>query len=331
MAAADGAGKDTEESAGFAGLASGLSLIFGFHAQCLAPMTEQCLRIALGSTFCRIGDIDYNLAQIADFAEQARRSEAHILLTPEMSVTGYGSYPEVVLLAECAGEGPVYGGLAAITRKTGVTIAAGFVERLGHGPGISHYVVFPGGEFVVQRKFRVTPYESPLVSALARHPHGEAVPEKLDFNVLHFPTFEIEGVRSAVVICADSGIAGLQDYFDTLGVRAVFAPVGAGGDVKERVRSADLCTEEGRERYQRALEKAWFPGAGGVFECIMHRRAVAAVNQTGWDGRSYAHIGDGSVISPRGEMPVVLSGVPNLDFQRPAFRVGSIPLAHFEA
>ena len=293
-------------------------------------MSEPSLGIALGSTFCRIGDIGYNLGQIADFAEQAKQTAAHILLTPELSVTGYGSYPEVVALAENPGDGPVYEGLARIASQTGVIIAAGFVERHGHGPGISQYVVFPGGEFVVQRKFRVTPYESPLVSALAAYPGGEPVPEQLDFGALCFPTFEIEGLKCALVICADAGIEGLPNHFDTLGVRVVFAPVGAGGDVKERVRTSDLCSDEGRKKYLHALEKAWFPGAGSVFECITHRRAVAAVNQMGWDGRRYAHIGDGSVISPRGEMPVILSGVPNLDFQRPAFRVGRIPLAHFE-
>ena len=293
-------------------------------------MTEPCLGIALGSTFCRIGDLSYNLAQIAQFAHQAKQASSHILLTPELSVTGYGPYPEVVALAEVAGDGPAYQGLASIARSTGVAIAAGFVEKHGHGPGISHYVVFPSGEFTVQRKFRVTPFEFPLVSALAAHSPGEEVPEKLPFEELSFPVFELQGIRCAVVICADFGIVELQDYFDTLGVQALFGPTGAGGNVDERVRTSDLSSPEGCEKYLAALEKAFFPKAKGVFECITHRRALAAVNQTGWDGRKCAHIGDGSVVSPRGEMPVVICGVPNLDFQRPAFGAGNIPLSHFK-
>lgn len=292
--------------------------------------SEKNLGIAIGSTFCRIGDIDYNLAQIAGFAEQAKQASAHILLTPELSVTGYGPYPEVVALAEIPGEGPVYKGLASIAKSTGVVIAAGFVERHAHGPGISHYVVFPNGEMIVQRKFRTTPFEFPLVSVLSDFPQGREIPEKLDFNRLSFPTFEIEGLKCAVVICADAGIENLQDHFDTLGVRVMFGPVGAGGDPKDRVRTSDLKTVEGRGKYMAALEKAYFPKAKGVFDCIMHRRAVAAVNQTGWDGRKCAHIGDGNIVSPRGEMPVVMCGVPNLDFQRPAFGAGSIPLSHFD-
>ena len=292
-------------------------------------MVEQSLNIALGSTFCRIADVDHNLAQIAAFANQASQAAAHILLTPELSVTGYGPYPEVVALAETPGEGPIYEGLVLIAKRTGIVIAAGFVEAHHHGPGISHYVVFPDGDFFVQRKYRVTQFESPLVSALATYPRGEAVPEKLDFRALSFPTFKIRGIRCALAICADCGIEALHDHLDTLGVRVLFAPTGAGGDVKDRVRTSDLLSAEGREKYRRALEKTFFPPAKSVFDSILHRRVVAAVNQTGWDGRECAHIGDGSIISPRGEMPLLICGVPNLDFQRPAFGVGSIPLAHF--
>jgi len=292
-------------------------------------MTEPSIGIALGSTFCRIGDVEYNLGQIADFAEQARRAASHILLTPELSVTGYGPYAEVVALAEIPGEGPVYEGLAKIAKRNGMAIAAGFVEKHGHGPGISHYVVMPGGEFHVQRKYRVTPFEFPLVPVLESLPPGKPVPEKLSFEVLKFPVFEIQGLQCVVVICADAEIENLHDYFDTLGVQVVFAPAGAGGDVKERVRMSDLNIAEGRAKYLDALEKAYWPPAKGIFDCITHRRALACINQTGWDGRKCAHIGDGNVVSPRGEIPVMLCGVPNLDFQRPAFGAGSIPLSHF--
>ena len=293
-------------------------------------MSQQTLGIALGSTYCRIGDMGHNLAQIANFAELARLAHSHILLTPELSVTGYGPYPEVAALAEAAGDGPAYKALATISKRSSVIISAGFVERHDHGPGISHYVVFPDGNFLVQRKFRVTPFESPLNSALASHPHGEPVPEKQDFSLLSFPTFEIEGLKCAVVICADFGIENLHAHFDALGVKVIFLPTGAGGNVKERARTADLSTPEGRERYAHVLHKGYFPSPKSILDCVTHRRAVAAVNQTGWDGRKCSHIGDGSVISPRGEMPVFLYGMQNLDFQRPAFGAGHIPLEHFE-
>jgi len=293
-------------------------------------MSGKYIGIALGSTYCRIGDLHYNLAQIADFADQAREARSHALLTPELSVTGYGPYPEVVALAEKAGEGPAYEGLAAIAKKSGVILVAGFVERHDHGPGISHYVVFPGGEFLVQRKVRVTPFESPLVSINPAFPPGRDVPEKLDFGLLNFPTFEIQGLKCAVVICADFGIERLHDYFDTLGVRVVFMASGAGGNVNERVRVCDLLTPEGLEKYRGVFEKAFFPKPADFMTSVTHRRAVVGLNQTGWDGRKCSHIGDGGIITPRGEMAAFLYGMHNLDFQRPAFSAGRIPVEHFE-
>jgi predicted amidohydrolase len=292
-------------------------------------MSEDYIGIAVGSTFCRIGDLQYNLAQIGTFAEQARRAGSHVLLTPELSATGYGPYPEVVNLAEKAGEGAIYEGLAKIVKKTGVIVAAGFTERHDHGAGISHYVVFPGGSFVVQRKYRVTPFENPLVSRFPTHPQGVDVPEKLDFAALKFPTFQIQGLICALAICADACIENLQDHFDTLGVRLMLGPSGAGGDVNERVRSADLLTPDGLEKYKRALDKHFFPSRQTFLDCLMRRRALAAVNQSGWDERKCSHLGDGAVIAPTGEMPVFIYGIPNLDYQRPAFGAGRIPLAHF--
>lgn len=292
-------------------------------------MTAKSIGIALGSTFCRVGDLDFNLAQIAHFAEQACKAGSHILLTPELSATGYGPYPEVTGLAETAGSGPAYNGLAAIAGRSGVAIAAGFVEKHEHGPGISHYVVFPSGEFIVQRKYRVTPFESPLTSAIANYATGEEVPTKLDFELLRFPTFEIEGLKCAVVICADWGIEGLHEFFDAHDVRMAFVGTGAGGDVKDRVRTCDLATQEGREKYVRSLEKVGMPSAESILVNLVHRRAVAAVNQVGWDGRKCAHIGHGTVVSPLGEVPVFIHGIPNLDLQEPRFAAGRIPLAHF--
>ena len=106
---------------------------------------------------------------------------------------------------------------------------------------------------------------------------------------------------------------------------------GAGGDVNERVRASDLLTPEGLEKYRRVLGKGFFPSPADFLNCITRRRALAGLDQTGWDGRKCSHIGDGSIISPRGQMPAFLYGMHNLDFQRPAFAAGRIPLGDFDA
>src|SRR5690606_27393054 len=115
------------------------------------------IHLAVGSTMSRPGQLDHNLEQIRRFAMQAGERGADLLLTPELSASGYGVYPEVLATAEAAGDGPIHRDLADAARRSGVVICAGFVERGTEGRNyLSHYIVYPGGEFHVQRKHRVT-------------------------------------------------------------------------------------------------------------------------------------------------------------------------------
>lgn len=255
---------------------------------------------------------------------------SHLLLVPEMAATGYGPYPEVLALAERAGEGPIFKGLARTAAEAGIAIAAGFAESHPHGTGISHYIVFPTGQWLVQRKHAVTAFESPLVSVLDRSV-DQTSPNQLDARQLDFPTFEVSGFRCALVICADFGITHLQDHLDALGVDVLLLPTGAGGDVKSRVRTEDFNTREGCERYAAELEKVFFPGKAGIADCLWHRRAMAAVNQMGWDGLKCAHLGHGSIISPLGEVKAFFHGIPNLDRQRPMLTSTVVSAAEFSA
>jgi hypothetical protein len=46
---------------------------------------------------------------------------------------------------------------------------------------------------------------------------------------------------------------------------------------------------------------------------------LAAVNLCGYDGRQFAHLGHGSIVTPMGEVPALIHGLPNLDRQRPLY------------
>ncbi|HEY8665825.1 MAG TPA: carbon-nitrogen hydrolase family protein, partial [Tepidisphaeraceae bacterium] len=122
------------------------------------------IHVGILSTCSKPADVDGNLDQIASFARQASADGVDILLTPEMSATGYGPYEDVLALAEIAGQGPIFRRLAEIAKETNVVITAGFVEQ-GPQPAIrylSHYVVWPDGQFIAQRKNRATLAEKPL-------------------------------------------------------------------------------------------------------------------------------------------------------------------------
>ena len=121
-----------------------------------------------------------------------------------------------------------------------------------------------------------------------------------------------------VAICADSGIIGLDDLLDRQGVELLLLPTGAGGERKDRVTTEELRTEVGRRKYLQWLERVFFPGSA-VSDCLRYRRALAAVNLCGHDGQRYYHIGHGSIITPMGEVPALIHGLPNLDRQRPMY------------
>lgn len=171
------------------------------------------IHIAIGSTMSRPGNVSANLKEIAGFARQSASVGADVLLTPELSACGYGPYPEVLATAEKAGAGPIYESLAATAQATGVVLCAGFVEASREKKHLAHYVVYPDGEFIVQRKHRVTLAERPLDPsvALSGHPPNAADPADPGQPLeLRFEFFEIKGVRCALTICADGGIENVR-------------------------------------------------------------------------------------------------------------------------
>ena len=286
------------------------------------------IHVAVGSTTSKPGDVAGNLRQIAAFAAQAGKDGVDILLTPELSATGYGGYDDVVATAEAAGKGPIYRELAVMAKTNNVAVCAGFAELNGDKRHLAHYAVFPDGSFVVQRKHRVTRVELPLAEPFElvpepneKDPAIRGQPVKVEFNY-----FEVRGVRCAISICADGGITNLGEILAKAGVELLLGPAGAGGRIEERVHTADLQTEDGRGKYLKLLEMVFFPGRG-VTDCIKYGRALAAVNMCGYDGRKFAHLGHGMIITPMGEVPAFFHGIPNLDRQRPMYAHAAIDVA----
>jgi len=280
------------------------------------------IHIAIGSTMSRPGNVAANLSEIGEFARQAGEAGADVVLTPELSASGYGPYPEVLATAERAGKGKVYDGLARCAQQTGVVISAGFVEAADGKKHLAHYVVYPDGKFIVQRKHRVTLFERPLDPSVALTGHPSDAIDPADPGQpleLRFEFFEIKGVRCALTICADGGIENVRAYLAKNGVELLLAPTGAGGNREDRIVTKDLATESGRQKYTEWLERVFFPGRGTVSDCIQYRQALAAVNQCGYDGRNHYHLGHGTITNPMGEVVALIHGLPNIDRQRPMF------------
>ena len=47
------------------------------------------LKFSCAQIPARIGDFEFNLAQIVEAARNAQQQGAHVLVTPELSITGY--------------------------------------------------------------------------------------------------------------------------------------------------------------------------------------------------------------------------------------------------
>lgn len=285
---------------------------------------SRTLGIAVGSTCSKPGDVDGNIAQIAMLADKSSRAGCNVLLTPEMSASGYGNYNEVLATAEIAGQGPIYTELANIARINDITLMAGFVEKSGIKKHIAHYIINPDGSYIVQCKHRVTSAEFPLDPSVdLYYDESEEIGHVPD-GMVNINYFHIGKVKCALLICADVGIRGLHDILDKANVELLFVPVGAGGSKDNKVTNEELRTPEGLEKYIILSDNEYFYPRGNVRSCIEHHRAIAVVNMCGWDDKRMYHGGSGSIIDCFGVIAGHLPGIENIDRQKPTIAFGEI-------
>ncbi|MGW5878901.1 carbon-nitrogen hydrolase family protein [Nocardiopsis terrae] len=88
----------------------------------------EALRVALDQGTGRSGDPASSLDRLRERARAAAADGAALLVTPEMSMTGYNIGAEVERLAEPA-DGPLFRAVSRIAVDTGVAIVYGFPER----------------------------------------------------------------------------------------------------------------------------------------------------------------------------------------------------------
>lgn len=135
----------------------------------------QYVRVAAAPLEGRPDEIDDNLERIALAAHRAGQCGASLLLTPELSLTGFiPNHPEGNH-AEWLGEalpsarrmaqpldGPAVRHLCSIARDTGMLIAAGLLEDAGAQLHNTHVLVGPRGLVGAWRKMHVPLFEHPF-------------------------------------------------------------------------------------------------------------------------------------------------------------------------
>lgn len=132
------------------------------------------------------GDVDANLALLAEAARQAAAKDARVLVTPEMFVTGYNIGPRLAPLAVPE----LVDRVAAIAADANIAIIAGLPEPLPGG-GIANALAVIDRDGAELLRYRKTHLFGELDRSL--FVPGDALPT----------TFELDGTKLSVLICYD--------------------------------------------------------------------------------------------------------------------------------
>ncbi|MEI7437899.1 MAG: hypothetical protein WCL16_13925, partial [bacterium] len=118
---------------------------------------------------------------------------------------------------------------------------------------------------------------------------------------------EINGVRCALIICADGGIDGLhEDLFDR-DVDYRLCPTGGGGKIGAMLHSADLLTVEGRTRYAENRPRV-FNTAAILDEKDCPYSGFTSANALGPVGRQTCHQGHCMIVDNQRVMRAQIPG-----------------------
>ncbi len=145
------------------------------------------MRLALFQMQAVAGDVATNLQKIEGAARQAAESGADLLITPELSIPGYGADDKMATLADRE-DGPQIKKLQAISRDNKIALIAGFAEQ--DGQSVYNSAVFLDGD------------NTPVIY---RKSHLYGSYEKSHFQTCGAETtlFEVKGKRCGMLICYD--------------------------------------------------------------------------------------------------------------------------------
>jgi predicted amidohydrolase len=276
-------------------------------AEKTGPKKLKTIHLAAGQIVCRPGDIEGNLKQIRQLAEQAAKTGARLCLFAEGCITGYVT-AEAVLAKAPRAEGPVVERLKQMAAELKIVIAAGTLERAEDGVHVSCFIAFPDGRLVVQRKHGVNDVER----------KAGLVPGPVERTI-----FEVDGVKMAVCICSDSGIPGIRDKLAAQGCQVFLLPTAGGAGREHIFHPADLENPQRRAAYVKLMD-AVCSVVSAVGDCIDYRMAQVAVNLSGDDGVDHYHPGHSSIIDSRGRIVALQPGEYVVDYLRPRMIHGPV-------
>jgi len=166
------------------------------------------LRIAIAQINSTVGDLDGNARRIAEFAGRARAAGAHLMVTPELALSGYP--PEDLLLR------PDFYRACARTRADLAARIEGIDVVVGH-PEEHRGDFFNAASLLRDGKVAATYRKHRL-------PNYEVFDEQRYFSPGYEPcVIEVGGVRCGINICADVWEPGAADAARLAGAELLLA------------------------------------------------------------------------------------------------------------
>jgi predicted amidohydrolase len=168
------------------------------------------IHIAAAQFEARDADKDYNLGRIEALARQAVAAGAAIVSFHECCISGYTflqslSREALLALAEPVPEGASTQKLLALSRRLGVALLAGLIERDGEEMFNCYVAVAPEGYLNKHRKLHA--FISPHLSSGCQ-----------------FQVFDLCGVRAGILTCYDSNLVENPRILALMGAEVIFAP-----------------------------------------------------------------------------------------------------------
>lgn len=266
------------------------------------------IKLSVAQSLCYPGDVEGNLRRMEPLVSQAASADARLVLFAEGGVTGYEAAARSLDRAVVLGDDTCRQ-LHQMARQYQIVIAAGFMERNKDSIHISHGVFYPDGNLVVQRKTKPGPPEQ-KIAAFKPGPEERVL-------------FEVEGIRCAITICADSGIENIYRKLSDAGVQLLLAPTAGCGPRHLGFSEASLDDPDTFERYLQAAESVVFVKEA-IRKCRKYRIALAACNQMADDGIDYFHPGHSSIVDTTGEVAALIPGTFVFEHLRPRVAWGVI-------
>lgn len=266
--------------------------------------------VSCAQIICKPGDLKYNLDRIEEFSKKASKVGARIILFGECSITGY-LFTDDILNKALTENSDEIKRLLEISNKNNIVIAVGGIEKKYDDFYISHFVAFPYGKLVIQRKN----IEPPIKLKNGRLLKGER--ERI--------IFDIEGVKFAILICADSNIPNIYSELKYKGCDIVLCPTAGGGSRRLMLHIEDLKIEDKIKKYIYRMRKVCFPGKA-IERAIKYKMGIVAVNLAGDDGKERYHPGHCFIIDKNGKILSLFPGEYVIEFLEEKMIFGEIKL-----